>query len=703
MFMQQKLPNVFRIASIIILCVAIITCGQDSSQEGMLLPPGGVDGGRIGQSNELASIGDACYGSDSFLIGAGVYDVTGPAAELGMMGYAMLGQKTSGIQTRLRSRAYVIASPCNNKRIVFVSADLGMIFQAVKQKVVQKLQARYGLTYSDENVMLSATHTHSGPGGFSHYALYNLTILGFDSQNFNNITEGIFQSIVRAHNNMAEGTIKIATGDLLNTSGNRSPIAYNNNPATERARYAYDTDKLMTVIKMQKRNGTEIGAVAWFAVHSTSMHNDNHMISADNKGYASILFERAKGTNYGLTNTFVAAFAQSNEGDASPNVCGGLNGCGATDSDSMVLSGTKQYNRALQLYNSATEVLTGGIDYRHSYVKMDAVTVDPSWTAGAGYQTTCKAAIGMSFAAGAEDGPSNVPGFHEGMVYDGVSWPQITFVPEDQACHKEKVIFLVTGRMSPYPWTPEVLPVQIATIGGLGLIAVPNESTTMAGRRLRETVMNKLQAKGLKYTVIAGLSNAYSGYVTTREEYAKQHYEGASTQFGPYTLAAYQQEFDRLATAMRDAKSVNPGPTPRDLTCCQSSLITGVVFDDVPLFKSFGTVNSNVASYYYRGNTVSVKFWGGHPKNNLRTQSTFLQVQRWNGSAWVVVANDWDPETKYIWERNGIAYSIVTIQWKIPSNASTGTYRIVHYGNWKSGWTGAISSYSGTSSNFTVY
>ncbi|HET8645196.1 MAG TPA: neutral/alkaline non-lysosomal ceramidase N-terminal domain-containing protein, partial [Vicinamibacteria bacterium] len=69
-----------------------------------------------------------CGGNTSFLVGSGVYDITGPAAELGMMGYAMLDQKTAGIRQRLRSRAFVVASPCNGRRAVFVSADLGMVF-----------------------------------------------------------------------------------------------------------------------------------------------------------------------------------------------------------------------------------------------------------------------------------------------------------------------------------------------------------------------------------------------------------------------------------------------------------------------------------------------------------------------------------------------------------------------------------------------
>ena len=41
--------------------------------------------------------------------------------------------------------------------------------------------------------------------------------------------------------------------------------------------------------------------------------------------------------------------------------------------------------------------------------------------------------------------------------------------------------------------------------------------------------------------VLAGLTNTYSSYVTTFEEYAMQRYEGASTIFGPHTLDAYIQ------------------------------------------------------------------------------------------------------------------------------------------------------------------
>lgn len=67
------------------------------------------------------------------------------------------------------------------------------------------------------------------------------------------------------------------------------------------------------------------------------------------------------------------------------------------------------------------------------------------------------------------------------------------------------------------------------------------------------------------HIVIAGLSNSYSHYITTFEEYQQQRYEGASTLYGPHTLAAYQQIFDDLTTKLARNQPAPSGPTPFDM------------------------------------------------------------------------------------------------------------------------------------------
>lgn len=233
---------------------------------------------------------------NDYLIGTGIYDVTGPAAELGMMGMASVEQKTEGIQSRLFARAFIVCDQTSNKRIVILSADIWSCTQAIKMEVVKRLKIIYGNgLYSIENVLLSGTHTQSGPGGYSHYALYNLSVLGFDKQNFECIVNGMVQAIKRAHENLAPRKIFINSGDVEDCGLNRSPSAYDNNPADEKAKYNSNTDKEMLLIKFVKNNVKEIGCLNWYAIHPTNRGNKNRLITGDNKGYASYLFENEKG------------------------------------------------------------------------------------------------------------------------------------------------------------------------------------------------------------------------------------------------------------------------------------------------------------------------------------------------------------------------------------------------------------------------
>jgi hypothetical protein len=128
--------------------------------------------------------------------------------------------------------------------------------------------------------------------------------------------------------------------------------------------------------------------------------------------------------------------------------------------------------------------------------------------------------------------------------------------------------------------------------------------------------------------------------VTTPGEYDTQNYEGGGTHFGKWTLPVYQQQFAGLAAAMRGGK---PAPaddeTPRDLTGKQLNFQTGVVFDDKPLFKSFGSVNTDAKPSYTKGETAVVEFWTSHPKNDLHRNGTFLEVQRQVNGQWVTVAD----------------------------------------------------------------
>ncbi|ONI86811.1 alkaline ceramidase [Saccharothrix sp. ALI-22-I] len=638
-----------------------------------------------------------------YLVGRGISDVTGPAAENGMMGYSAFDQKTTGVHQRQRSRAFVVVDQATGKRVVYVNADLAMIFRAVQEAVLAKLQARYGSLYTRENVLLSATHTHAGPGGYSHNLAYNLSILGMQPQTLNAITDGITESVVQAHEDLKPGELSLGRGELTDASVNRSRVAFERNPAADKAYFPRAIDPAMTVLRF-RQNGADVGAISWFATHNTSMTNKNTLISPDNKGYAAYQWEHDdRGVRYLEDRAgFVAAFPNTNAGDMSPN----LNlrpGSGPTEDEveNTRIIGERQNRKAQQVFAGPQTPVTGGVDYRMRFVDMSAVAVDGRYTTDGRPGTTCPGVVGASTMAGSvEDGPA-IPGFSEGMTspWKALFEPLDVEVPQWlRDCQYPKASLVPTGLVQA---TPNVVPLQIVRIGPLHLVAVPGEVTIVAGLRLRRAVAAEVGVP-VENVLVQGYANDYSQYVTTPEEYDLQQYEGGSTLFGRNTLPAYQQEFTKLAASLRAGTPLAPGPTPAKPPFTDINLQTGVVFDDKPSGRSFGDVLTEPAATYARGQTATAVFVTGHPKNNLRRNGTFLEVQRLVDGQWTRHADDGDWSTRYRWQREGVANSNATITWTIPAGTPAGTYRIVHHGDWKSGWTGAITPFTGTTRTFTV-
>ena len=144
------------------------------------------------------------------------------------------------------------------------------------------------------------------------------------------------------------------------------------------------------------------------------------------------------------------------------------------------------------------------------------------------------------------------------------------------------------------------------------------------------------------------LSNMYSSYITTPEEYEIQRYEGASTLYGPHTLTLYLEQYKRLAGALVRNETVPAGPTPPYEDDKQISLTTGVIFDSHPLGKEFGDVKVHPEAAYERGATVSAVFIAGNPRNNLMHDKSFFTVEQQQPDGnWSVVATDANWETRY--------------------------------------------------------
>lgn len=672
--------------------------------------------------------------AEDYRIGRASSDITLPVWGIQMLGYVHPKQVGEGLRQRQFARTFVIADADDRTRLALVTCELAFVTHTLKLAVLERLREQLGDRYDHANVILTGTHTHGVPGGYHHHLSASLLGGDFFPQAFEALADGVAESILRADADLQPGSIYVAQGEVEEGSANRSFVAYRNNPADERSQYSSPVDRTMTVLKFVRGDGV-VGLMNWFAVHPTSVNFHYKLSTSDNKGYAAYVVEQALAEQVPDEGAFVAAFANSNCGDVTPNLNLDATGPGDTDLASCAIIGQRQADTALQLCESANEKLRGPIEVVHTFVDFSQVVVSAEFT-GEGEQHTCASAWGYSFAAGSDAEGGGHPLFHEGMTKPDpgidtlirLAIPQARPTPEFIECQKPKAVLIASGLARP-PMHEQVLPLGVARIGQLVLVIGPAEFTTMSGRRFRAAVGRELHVEP-NQVVVAGYANDFGGYVTTWHEYQLQQYEGGHTLFGPWSEAAYRQEFVRLARALQSDTPLESTAQPADMrTRPHRSTSLDGPDERTPPGASFGDVVEQPQATYQAGDVASASFWTGSPVNEYDRHDTFLAIERQvDGSdEWQIVGGDNDWNTTAQWrratpdddragrkktERTGILdlapprYATtpdpfqVTIRWETNGETPPGTYRIVHHGRYKQG--GEVQRFTAHSPAFEI-
>lgn len=561
---------------------------------------------------------------DVIQIGMARVDMTPAVGEMGMMGWGMFHNVVEDVESPIQARALFLEDPETGRRLCIVCVDLCFVSQSMHQQVLECLDRSHrDLGLTRDELVITATHTHSAPGGYSHHVLYNLTIPGFVPEVLEAYVGGVVTAIVLAHERRRPGRVRMGVGEFdpaVPVAFNRALEAYNTNPEVRDSPVRHPhlaLDRRMVLLRFDDLEGRPIGVLNWFAVHGTSVHSDQCSVSSDNKGAAARFLESHLELEHpALPTEPVAIFAQGAAGDVTPNFWHHpgkphVRGIDPDDFLSAAHNGTYQFEQAREIFHrlETSRPIEAELDGLLRFVDFSDVDVDPAFTGGLSSQRTGPGAIGVSMVVGTAEGPGMPPAVGRvvnALYRGGYAALRMAFrcfpggfakALEEMEIQGEKAIFVSTGRRRvmgirdlrylPLPalihpviaqikemhargllepaWTPQVLPIQIARIGPLAIAVVPGEFTTIAGRRLAATVHHALEGTPVERVQICGYANAYAGYVTTREEYALQGYEGGSTHFGKWTLAAYQTRFADLAGELRkphEARSTDPGPSP---------------------------------------------------------------------------------------------------------------------------------------------
>lgn len=567
------------------------------------------------------------------LIGVGKADITAYKKGVGMLGYGLYHHIMLGVETPLFARAFVFDDKALGNKSVVINCELAFITPSLKRGVLKELAIYHPqLGYMDHNLLLSAQHTHCGPTGYSFHGLYNMNGPGFIPEIYKKIVDGIVEAILMAEKQKVPGKILLGTSSFsaeVPVSFNRSIRSYNQNPeVTKKLTYEerhLAVDREMTLLKFVDLEGRPLGSINWFAVHTTNLPNTFTKVCSDNKGFAATYMEnllKERNPNY------VAAFAQGACGDVSarykinpklPFQRGKYEGKYSDDLESSKYNGQLQFEKALEISESiAIEDGCGEtIDSGLKYVDFSNINVLPEFANGRTDALTGPSCLGVSFLEGSKmDGPGMHPilgFFARGMSRFVKFWDKVKLIflrPEKwknrlkrqwKAQGKKEValepgnrrifgtrnvhrfilpgfadelirnlkIYSKKGALKNKPWTPQILPLQIVKLGNLALVAIPFEITTIASYRLKKTVEDILIGKGYEKVILVPYANAYSGYITTYEEYQLQDYEGGHNVFGQWSLNALQQEISNLALEMikpANKRDLNDDVVPKTWT-----------------------------------------------------------------------------------------------------------------------------------------
>ncbi|MEN8720774.1 MAG: neutral/alkaline non-lysosomal ceramidase N-terminal domain-containing protein [Oceanococcaceae bacterium] len=714
-----------------------------------------------------------CAQADRYRVGVARADITGPWAGRSRAGYEAPVNVLTGLSQRVYARAFVIGDTCSGNSTILVNADLGFMHRSLRDSVLQRLADDPATADIDaRSVLLTATHTHNFSGGYSYDMMYTGLHLGHKPDVLDAAVEGMVAAIQAAWANAKSaepGALTLAMNELLHTNANRHPSGYRQNPAEERAEYLdihgedQLTNRLVTQLNLYGANDQLKGLLNWFSVHPTASL-DGTLGGGDTKGYAAYALEKAingSAGGEGEADAFVAGFLQSDEGDVihvryidntiegeerlPPLVTQALGPQINAQLANVAIGGIRQAANAAALLQADQHRVHGSIDYRMRYVDFSDQTVnDPVVLASLPHppeldsepKRTCDPLYGMS-SVGKE-----VFGKYQ-TCEDGLNVPVEEFLADlnagnvqrsfgdaakvalcalsgldlspvngaDYSCQAEKGYFLGLGDKGPVI-TQVRLPLQLLRIGNFAVVSLPWEITTMAGRRIRETVLAEMRRIGVDYVVIAGLSNEYVGYLTTREEYARQGYEASSNQFGPWTLAVVQQELRNMALSMVNATT----PTAADAIDPGTPILPNLVgldpfLLDLPLRGAFTTPIDDVRDSYAAGEYLRFSYQAGHPNNNTYPDAHYFEIERQAADgSWQTWASDADPETVLHWQSSAqdqylpAIDSVLEVDWFISYDTPPGVYRIVYRTSARTlPVVGGLTEYEAVSRSFQVH
>ncbi len=609
--------------------------------------------------------------------GVGKADIT-PRTGYVLGGWTRGDRLGHGVHTRLHSRALVLER--DGRKVALVQTDLFMSAGGMVKQIGDALAAR---GFSERNILISATHTHSGPGGFANFPTLNTTAPSLetitdpfsfagllapgpaDPALYTFLHRQITAAIRRADDDLAPAAAAWGRNRLVGITRNRSLEAHLANfgitkpyghGREEEAPGGYEETispevSVLRVDKITRRRGRKtrrvpIGAWTNFADHGTVTSSNFQYYNGDHFASAVQVFEAGvrKAGKVPRGQDVINVFANGDEGDQSAGLT--RNGPAASD-----YVGRVEARAMLAAWKQAGARLTTKpqIDVRWTRMCFCGQEVN-------GQPVASESRVGLPFLTGSEEGRGPLYDITH-QHYEGSRSPLAT-----DPVHGVKLSVPGVGA-----GVPAKLPLVALRIGSRAIATVPGEPTKGVGTLVRQAVGRAFAGTRVTQVVVAGLTNEFALYFTTPAEYDQQHYEGGNSQFGRQSGVLIASSLGNLATTLARGQAA-PAPAAFDPTNGTSP--RGPAYG---AGATSGRIADQPAGAYRRLQRARLVWQGGAQGLDRPVDSAFVSAQRLRRGRWV--EQDSDLGLAMLWrvDDNGR----YTVDWEIPRDAPRGTYRLV--------------------------
>jgi neutral ceramidase len=598
----------------------------------------------------------------SLRAGAGRSDVTPPTGFY-TMGYVRSDAVARGQHTRLLARAIVLQR--GGRKVALVAIDLGFTPGGLLVEVARKLRSR---GFDERNVVISASHTHSGPAGYSPFGSDNFVAptdgtptsfnLATDRQLYDFLINRVALAIARADDDRGPARAAWGASTLTGVTRNRSlealladfgrDLPYGaGRVSMVPGGYRRSIDPRVDVLRVDRVRGRRLipmGGWLDFADHGTVDPYTFGVYSADHQGPAERVFE-AKVRRAGHVprgEEVVAAYGNSDAGDMSA----GLGRRGPAKADEV---GRAEARAMLRAWRRAGRHLSA----RPAFAARWTRACFCGQKVRGGGAVANQPSVGFPFLTGSEE--------NRGPLYDETHVNhEGDRLPVDNGPQGRKI--QAVG--PPEAQFPAAVPLLALRLGDRIVASVPGEMTVEMGRRTRAAVLAAARPLGVRRVVLAGYANEYVHYFTTPEEYEKQHYEGGSTLFGRWSSYLIRDGLADL-TARLSAGRAAPAAYPFDAT-------NGVEPDDTPYGPGAASGKAlRQPAATQRLTRARFAWQGGERGLDRPLDRPFVSVERRRQRHWRTVADDlgllivWrvDDQGRY------------TARWQVAIGARPGRYR----------------------------